>query len=233
MRMDKLTSKFQMALADAQSLALGRDHNYIEPVHVMVALLDQEGGTVRHLLTQADVNSNLLRSQLGEWLDRLPTVQGTAGEVHISNDLNRLLNLTDKLAQQRKDQYISSELFVLAALDDRGQLGELLRKAGAAKGPVEQAIEQMRGGQAVDDPNAEEQRQALADSIEQLEEPFLLVVVGEFNAGKSAFINALLGQEVLEEGVTPTAARIGLLRHGEGVAREVTRGATAPACRFA
>ena len=100
MRMDKLTSKFQMALADAQSLALGRDHNYIEPVHVMVALLDQEGGTVRHLLTQADVNSNLLRSQLGEWLDRLPTVQGTAGEVHISSDLNRLLNLTDKLAHQ-------------------------------------------------------------------------------------------------------------------------------------
>ena len=140
MRMDKLTSKFQMALADAQSLALGRDHNYIEPVHVMVALLDQEGGTVRHLLTQADVNSNLLRSQLGEWLDRLPTVQGTAGEVHISNDLNRLLNLTDKLAQQRKDQYISSELFVLAAADDKGELGSLLRTAGASKGVVERAI---------------------------------------------------------------------------------------------
>ncbi len=123
MRMDKLTSKFQMALADAQSLAVGRDHNYIEPVHVMVALLDQEGGSVRHLLTQANVNSNLLRSQLGEMLDRLPTVEGGSGDVHISNDLTRLLNQTDKLAQQRKDQYISSELFILAAVEDKGELG--------------------------------------------------------------------------------------------------------------
>ena len=97
MRMEKLTSKFQMALADAQSLAVGRDHNYIEPVHVMVALLDQEGGTVRHLLTQANVNTNLLRSQLGEQMDRLAVVEGTSGEVHISNELNRLLNLSDKL----------------------------------------------------------------------------------------------------------------------------------------
>ena len=102
MRMDKLTSKFQLALADAQSLAVGLDHQLIEPDHVMVALLDQEGGTVRHLLTQAGVNANLLRSHLGEWLDRLPTVEGNAGEVHISNDLTRLLNLTDKLAQQRQ-----------------------------------------------------------------------------------------------------------------------------------
>jgi ATP-dependent Clp protease ATP-binding subunit ClpB len=182
MRMDKLTSKFQMALADAQSLALGRDHNYIEPVHVMVALLDQEGGTVRHLLTQADVNSNLLRSQLGEWLDRLPTVQGTAGDVHISNDLNRLLNLTDKLAQQRKDQYISSELFVLAAADDRGELGNLLRTAGASKGVVERAIDNVRGGQQVNDPNAEDQRQALEkytiDLTERAEQGKLDPVIG-------------------------------------------------------
>jgi ATP-dependent Clp protease ATP-binding subunit ClpB len=182
MRMDKLTSKFQMALADAQSLALGRDHNYIEPVHVMVALLDQEGGTVRHLLTQADVNTNLLRSQLGEWLDRLPTVQGTAGEVHITNDLNRLLNLTDKLAQQRKDQYISSELFVLAAAEDKGELGNLLRKAGASKGVVERAIDNVRGGQQVNDPNAEDQRQALEkytiDLTERAEQGKLDPVIG-------------------------------------------------------
>ena len=123
MRMDKLTAKFQMALADAQSLAVGRDHQFIEPIHLMTALLDQEGGTVRHLLMQADVNVNRLRSALGEALDRLPTVEGAAGEVHLGNDLNRLLNQTDKLAQQRNDQYISSELFVLAALDDRGNLG--------------------------------------------------------------------------------------------------------------
>ncbi|MCO6414252.1 MAG: ATP-dependent chaperone ClpB [Thiogranum sp.] len=182
MRMDKLTSKFQMALADAQSLALGRDHNYIEPVHVMVALLDQEGGSVRHLLNQAGVNTNLLRSHLGEWLDRLPTVQGTAGEVHISNDLNRLLNLTDKLAQQRKDQYISSELFVLAAIDDKGDLGNLLRDTGATKGLVEQAITNVRGGQKMDDPNAEDQRQALEkytiDLTERAEQGKLDPVIG-------------------------------------------------------
>ncbi len=161
MRMDKLTSKFQMALADAQSLAVGRDHQFIEPVHVMVALLDQEGGTVRHLLTAADVNVNKLRSQLGEALDRLPQVEGQAGDVHISNDLARLLNVTDKLAQTRGDAYVSSELFALAALEDTGTLGRVLKQAGAAKGSIEQAIDKLRGGQKVDDPNAEEQRQAL------------------------------------------------------------------------
>ena len=182
MRMDKLTTKFQTALADAQSLAVGRDHQFIEPVHVMVALLDQQGGTVRHLLQVAGVNVNLLRSQLGNAMDRLPKVEGTGGEVHISNDLNRLLNVTDKLAQQRKDQYISSELFVLAALDDRGTVGDVLRKAGAAKGAIEKAIEQTRGGQKVDDPNAEEQRQALEkytiDLTERAEQGKLDPVIG-------------------------------------------------------
>jgi ATP-dependent Clp protease ATP-binding subunit ClpB len=182
MRMDKLTSKFQMALADAQSLAVGRDHNYIEPVHVLVALLDQEGGSVRHLLTQAGVNTNLLRSHLGKMLDRLPTVEGTSGDVHISNDLTRLLNLTDKLAQQRKDQYISSELFVLAALEDKGELGKLLRDTGASRSLVEQAINNIRGGQKVDDPNAEDQRQALEkytiDLTERAEQGKLDPVIG-------------------------------------------------------
>jgi ATP-dependent Clp protease ATP-binding subunit ClpB len=182
MRMDKLTTKFQTALADAQSLAVGRDHQFIEPVHVMVALLDQQGGTVRHLLQLAGVNVNLLRSQLGNAMDRLPKVEGTGGDVHISNDLNRLLNVTDKLAQQRKDQYISSELFVLAALDDRGTVGDVLRKAGASKGAIEKAIEQTRGGQKVDDPNAEEQRQALEkytiDLTERAEQGKLDPVIG-------------------------------------------------------
>ncbi|MET0117514.1 MAG: ATP-dependent chaperone ClpB [Sedimenticola sp.] len=161
MRMDKLTSKFQMALADAQSLAVGRDHQFIEPVHLMTALLDQEGGTVRHLLAQADVNVNLLRSSMGDALDRMPAVQGSEGDLHISNDLGRLLNQTDKLAQARKDQYISSELFVLAGVEYKGELGELLRKAGAEKQAIEQVIDQLRGGQNVNDPNAEDQRQAL------------------------------------------------------------------------
>lgn len=182
MRMDKLTSKFQMALADAQSLAVGRDHQFIEPVHVLAALLDQQGGTVRSLLGQSDVNVSRLRSQLGEALDRLPTVEGSAGEVHVSNDLTRLLNLTDKLAQQRKDQFISSELFILAALEDKGALGELLRKAGAARGSIEQAIEKMRGGQKINDANAEEQRQALEkytiDLTERAEQGKLDPVIG-------------------------------------------------------
>lgn len=161
MRMDKLTSKFQMALADAQSLALGRDHNYIEPVHVMKAMLDQEGGSIRSVLTKANVNVTQLRSQLDSAINKLPQVEGTGGEVHISNDLNKLLNLTDQLAQKRKDQYISSELFLLAAVDDKGALGEILRQAGATKQNIEKAIDEERGGQKVEDPNAEDQRRAL------------------------------------------------------------------------
>jgi ATP-dependent Clp protease ATP-binding subunit ClpB len=182
MRMDKLTSKFQNALADAQSLAVGRDHQFIEPLHVMTAMLDQEGSTIRHLLTNAGVNVNSLRSQLGEAMEALPQVQGMAGDVHISQDLGRLLNVTDKLAQQRKDQYISSELFVLAAIDDNGKLGEVLRKLGASKSNVEKVIDDIRGGQNVDDPNAEEQRQALEkytiDLTERAEQGKLDPVIG-------------------------------------------------------
>ncbi|HDK38538.1 MAG TPA: AAA family ATPase, partial [Thiolapillus brandeum] len=182
MRMDKLTSKFQMALADAQSLALGKDHQFIEPVHLMIAMLDQEGGSVRHLLTQADVNVNLLRSSLGEELDHMPSVAGAEADVHVSNDLNRLLNQTDKLAQKRNDQYISSELFVLAAAEEKGRLGDLMRKAGATKSAIEKAIENVRGGQAVDDPNAEDQRQALEkytiDLTERAEQGKLDPVIG-------------------------------------------------------
>ncbi len=182
MRMDRLTSKFQMALADAQSLAVGRDHQFIEPAHLLTALLDQEGGTVRHLLARADVNVNQLRSGLGEALDRLSSVEGAAGDVHISNELSRLLNQTDKLAQQRKDEYISSELFVLAAVEDKGAIGDLMRKAGASKGALEKAVEQVRGGQSVDDPNAEDQRQALEkytiDLTERAEQGKLDPVIG-------------------------------------------------------
>jgi len=161
MRMDKLTSKFQMALADAQALAVGRDHQFIDPLHVMLALVDQDGGSVRPLLAKAGANVNLLRSRLGEALDRLPKVEGTGGEVLISNELGKLLNLTDKLAQERGDQYISSELFLLAACGDKGGLGRLLTETGVVKGAVDKAIAEMRGGAKVDDPNAEETRQAL------------------------------------------------------------------------
>ncbi len=182
MRMDKLTTKFQLALADAQSLALGRDNQFIEPVHLILALLDQEGGSVRHLLTRAGVNVNALRSKLGEALERLPQVEGAGGDVQVSNDLGRMLNLTDKLAQKRGDQFISSELFVLAALKDRGELGRRLKDSGAVTGAIEQAIDNLRDGQVVDDPNAEEQRQALEkysiDLTERAEQGKLDPVIG-------------------------------------------------------
>jgi ATP-dependent Clp protease ATP-binding subunit ClpB len=109
MRHDKFTAKLQQAFAAAQSLAIGREHQFIEPLHLLLALLDQDGGSVRPLLTQAGVNIKQLRAALAAALQRLPTVQGTAGAVHLSNDLNRLLNVTDKLAQQRGDHYLSSE----------------------------------------------------------------------------------------------------------------------------
>ncbi len=182
MRMDKLTTKFQEALANAQSLALGKDHQFIEPVHVLIALLDQEGGTVRPLLTKADVNVSQLRTELGKALDRLPTVEGVGGEVHISNDLGRLLNLMDKLAQKRGDAYIASELFVLAALEDKGPLAEILRQAGATRSIIEKAIDEIRGGEQVTDQAAEEQRQALekytVDLTERAEQGKLDPVIG-------------------------------------------------------
>ncbi|HSD74039.1 MAG TPA: ATP-dependent chaperone ClpB [Steroidobacteraceae bacterium] len=182
MRMDKLTAKFQQALAEAQSLAVGRDHQFIEPAHLMLALLNQEGGSVRPLLEKAGANVTRLRSELMAAIDRLPRVEGAAGEVHVSNDLGRLLNVVDKLAQDRGDQYIASELFVIAAFDDRGPLKNILRDAGAVRGAVEKAIDEVRGGQKVEDPNAEEGRQALEkytiDLTERAEQGKLDPVIG-------------------------------------------------------
>jgi ATP-dependent Clp protease ATP-binding subunit ClpB len=181
--MDKLTTKFQTALADAQSLAVGRENQFIEPVHLMMSLIDQPGGTVHHLLTKAKVNISILRSELNVAVNSLPQVEGgTPGEVHISNELGRILNVTDRLAQKRNDQFISSELFILAALEDSGQLSKILKKAGANKQNLEQAINEIRGGEKVDSPNAEEQRQALErytiDITERAEQGKLDPVVG-------------------------------------------------------
>ena len=145
MRQDKFTTKLQAALQESQSLALGRDHQIIEPVHLMQALLDQQGGTVRPLLDKCGANINTLRAQLREALDRLPKVEGTGGEVHLSNDLARLLNLTDKVAQKRGDQYITSELFILAALEDKGPLARILKDAGVQKAAIERAIDEILG----------------------------------------------------------------------------------------
>jgi ATP-dependent Clp protease ATP-binding subunit ClpB len=161
MRMDKLTTKFQAALADAQSLAVGRDNQYIEPVHLMAALLDQQGGTARPLLEKASTNVAKLRSELAGALERLPQVEGAAGDVLLGNDLNKLLNVTDKLAQKRGDQFISSELFVLAACEDRGELGRILKACGAERAGLDTAIDEVRGGSKVEDAGAEENRQAL------------------------------------------------------------------------
>ena len=160
MRMDKLTSKFQLAIADAQSLALGRDHQFIEPIHLLSAMLNQENNSIGLLLNQAGVNINSLRSQLASKLDQLPQVQGS-DDVHISSELGRILNRCDKLAQKRKDQYIASELFVLAAVQDKGSLGDMLRTLGTDEVKVETAIDSIRGGENVSSENAEDQRQAL------------------------------------------------------------------------
>ena len=182
MRLDRFTSKFQMALSEAQSLALGRDHQYIEPVHLLSALLNQQGGSVRPLLDQAQINVNGLRSALAEALDKLPRVDGVGGDVQLGKDTVVLLNLSDKIAQKRKDQYITSEIFVLAALEDKGKLGDILKQFGATQQKIEQAIEKMRGGQKVTDQNAEDVRQALekftTDLTERAEQGKLDPVIG-------------------------------------------------------
>lgn len=182
MRMDKFTTQFQVALADAQSLAVGKDHAFIEPEHVMLALLQQESGSITPLLAKAGVNAHGLQTALDKALKQLPTVEGNAGEVHISNDLNRLMNLTDKLAQQRKDQFISSELFLLAAVDDKSSLGRILKQVGASKTAVQKAIDEVRGGENVEDADAEERRGALdkftIDITERAREGKLDPVIG-------------------------------------------------------
>ncbi|HAS8106454.1 TPA: ATP-dependent chaperone ClpB [Vibrio vulnificus] len=182
MRLDRFTSKFQIAISDAQSLALGRDHQYIEPVHLMVALLDQNGSPIRPLLTILNVDVTHLRSKLSEMLDRLPKVSGIGGDVQLSSAMGAMFNLCDKIAQKRQDAYISSEIFLLAAIEDRGPLGQLFKELGLTEQKVSQAIEQIRGGQKVNDQNAEELRQALEkftiDLTERAEQGKLDPVIG-------------------------------------------------------
>ncbi|ACQ94362.1 ATP-dependent chaperone ClpB [Tolumonas auensis DSM 9187] len=182
MRLDRLTSKFQTAISDAQSLALGKDHQFIEPIHIMTALLDQQGGSIRPLLILAGCNVDTLHQRLTQELDRLPRVSGVDGDIQISPQLGRILNMCDKLSQQRQDQFISSEMFLLAALDDRGTLGDLLRQNGVVKDKLDKAIEKVRGGEKVTDAGAEEKRQALEkytiDLTERAEQGKLDPVIG-------------------------------------------------------
>ncbi|PTO95531.1 ATP-dependent chaperone ClpB [Vibrio splendidus] len=182
MRLDRFTSKFQIAISDAQSLALGRDHQYIEPVHLMVSLLNQDGSAIRPLLTMLNIDVVQLRSKLSEMLDRVPKVSGIGGDVQLSSAMGTLFNLCDKVAQKRQDSYISSEVFLLAAIEDKGPLGNLLKELGLTEKKLSQAIEQVRGGQKVDDPNAEDRRQALEkftiDLTERAEQGKLDPVIG-------------------------------------------------------
>ncbi len=161
MRLDKFTTKFQQALSDAQSLAVGNDQQFIEPQHLLLALLNQEEGGTVSLLARAGVNANGLKSLLIKALDRLPKVEGHGGEVTIGRDLTNLLNVTDKEAQKAGDQFIASEMFLLALCGDKGETGRLLKEAGLQRKALEEAIQAVRGGQAVNSQEAEGQREAL------------------------------------------------------------------------
>ncbi|MDA0275315.1 MAG: AAA family ATPase, partial [Proteobacteria bacterium] len=162
MRYDKFTTKLQEALAEAQSLALGQDHQQIEPQHLLLSLLNQEDGGVSSLVAKAGGNANALKQSLQQVIGRLPKVQGAPGEVHLSRDLGNLLNVADKEAQKRGDQYIASELFLIACSSDKGETGRLLKQAGVEKKNLDKAVEQVRGGQSVSGQADESQRQALA-----------------------------------------------------------------------
>ena len=161
MRLDRLTSKLQEAIAEAQSLAVGKDHAVIEPVHLVYKLLEQKGGSIKPLLIQAGFNVQQLRQGLERQLEALPSVKHPDGDVGMSPNLGRIFNLADKYAQQHGDQYISSELVILAALEDKAALGELMRSSGGKAENLKAAIEKVRGGDTVSDQNAEESRQAL------------------------------------------------------------------------
>ena len=161
MRLDKFTTKFQQALADAQSLAVGGDQQFIEAQHLLLALINQEDGGTTSLLSRAGVNVAGLRKDMEQALTRLPKVEGHGGDVSIGRDLNNLLNLTDKEAQKRGDQFIASEMFLLALTDDKGETGRLAKQHGLQRKALEAAIMAVRGGQGVDSQEAEGQREAL------------------------------------------------------------------------
>ncbi|MFV1872014.1 MAG: ATP-dependent chaperone ClpB [Oleiphilus sp.] len=160
MRIDRLTSRLQVALSDAQSVALGKDNQFIEPVHLIQVLIDQNG-SVSALLRQLSVDVKTFRQGVASLIDKLPVVEGSDGDIHMSNDLGRLLNLADKYTQKKGDQFISSEMVLLAALADKGALGDLFKKHKIEQPALEKAIESVRGGDAVNDQGAEENRQVL------------------------------------------------------------------------
>jgi ATP-dependent Clp protease ATP-binding subunit ClpB len=226
MRLDQLTNKFQMAISDAQSLALGNDNQFIEPIHLMVALLNQDNSSIRPLLTAAEIDANSLRWQLADELERLPKVSGTQGDIQLSSALNMLLNLCDKYTQKRKDKFISSEMFVLAAVDDKGRLGELLRKAGGNRQKIEEAIGVIRGGEKVDDQGAEEQREALnkytLDLTERAEVGKLDPVIGRDDEIRRAI--QVLQRRTKNNPVLIGEPGVGKTAIAEGLAQRIVNG---------
>ena len=226
MNVNKLTAKLQQALGDAQSLAVGRGHQFIAPVHLMSALLAQDGGSVRSLLTAAEVQVDRLRSGLGDALSKMAVVEDSDGEVHVANDLVKLFNIADKLAQERGDAFIAGEIFVLAALQDKGVLGSLLRDAGASKNSLTETIEKMRGGQTVDDANAEEQRQALEkftiDITERAEQGKLDPVIGRDDEIRRAV--QVLQRRTKNNPVLIGAPGVGKTAIIEGLAQRIING---------
>ncbi|MDX2319416.1 MAG: ATP-dependent chaperone ClpB [Moritella sp.] len=226
MRLDQLTTKFQMAISDAQSLALGKDNQFIEPIHLMTALLNQDHSSIRPLLTAAAIDANALRWQLADELERLPQVKGTQGDIQLSSALNMLLNLCDKFAQKRKDKFISCEMFVLAAVEDKGRLGELLRKSGGTRKQVEEAIEVIRGGDKVDDQGAEEQREALTkytlDLTERAEVGKLDPVIGRDDEIRRAI--QVLQRRTKNNPVLIGEPGVGKTAIAEGLAQRIVNG---------
>lgn len=226
MRLDQLTTKFQMAISDAQSLALGKDNQFIEPIHLMTALLNQDHSSIRPLLTAAEIDANSLRWQLADEFDRLPQVQGSQGDIQLSSALNLLLNLCDKYAQKRKDKFISCEMFVLAAVEDKGRLGDLLRKAGGTRKKIEDAIEVIRGGDKVDNQGAEEQREALTkytlDLTERAEVGKLDPVIGRDDEIRRAI--QVLQRRTKNNPVLIGEPGVGKTAIAEGLAQRIVNG---------
>ena len=182
MRVDRLTNQLQTALSDAQSLAIGKDQQFIEPIHLLSAMVEQRGGSVRPLLSQAGASITRLREAINDALNALSSVQGGSGDILMSNDLARLMNIADKLSQQKKDSYISCETVLLALFETKNTIATLLEDVGVDKKSLHDAIEQVRGGESIDDPDAEESRQALAkytiDLTERAEQGKLDPVIG-------------------------------------------------------